>query len=63
MSFLVTNTAVMGTYRGNGRPEAAYYIEAMVDVASRELGIDPAELRRRNMIPAVAMPYTGSRKA
>ena len=57
MSFVVTNTALVGAYRGNGRPEAAYYIESLVDLAARELNIDPAELRRRNMIPSAAMPY------
>jgi len=52
-----TNTMMTGPYRGAGRPEAAYVIEAMVDVAARDLGIDAAELRRRNTIPAAAMPY------
>jgi carbon-monoxide dehydrogenase large subunit len=47
----------MRPYRGNGRPEAAYVIERMVDVAADELGIDPAELRRRNNIPPDAMPF------
>jgi carbon-monoxide dehydrogenase large subunit len=44
-------------YRGNGRPEAAYVIERMIDLAADELGIDPAELRRRNYIPPDAMPF------
>jgi carbon-monoxide dehydrogenase large subunit len=44
-------------YRGNGRPEFAYVIERMVDDAAAELGIDPVELRRRNMIPPEAMPF------
>jgi carbon-monoxide dehydrogenase large subunit len=52
-----TNTNPMRPYRGNGRPEAAYVIERLVDLAADELGIDPAELRRRNMIPPEAMPY------
>jgi len=52
-----TNTNPMRPYRGNGRPEAAYVIERMVDVAADELGIDPAELRRRNNIPPDAMPF------
>ena len=47
----------MRPYRGNGRPEAAYVIERMVDLAADELGIDPVELRRRNMIPPDAMPF------
>jgi aerobic carbon-monoxide dehydrogenase large subunit len=54
---VMTNTMMTGPYRGAGRPEAAYVIEAMADLAARRLGIDPAELRRRNMIPAGAMPY------
>src|SRR5260370_1654078 len=53
----MTNTMMTGPYRGAGRPEAAYVIETMADLAARRLGIDPAELRRRNMIPAGAMPY------
>ncbi len=52
-----TNTMMTGPYRGAGRPEAAYVIETMIDVAAHDLGIDPAELRRRNTIPAAAMPY------
>src|SRR5712691_1042734 len=54
---VMTNTMMTGPYRGAGRPEAAYVVETMVDLAARRLGIDPAELRRRNMIPAGAMPY------
>jgi carbon-monoxide dehydrogenase large subunit len=56
-SAVMTNTMMTGPYRGAGRPEAAYVVETMVDLAARRLGIDPAELRRRNMIPAGAMPY------
>jgi carbon-monoxide dehydrogenase large subunit len=56
-SGVLTNTMMTGPYRGAGRPEAAYVIETMVNLAARQLGIDPAELRRRNMIPAAAMPY------
>ncbi len=52
-----TNTNPMRAYRGNGRPEAAYVIERMVDLAAAELGLDPIELRRRNMIPPEAMPF------
>src|SRR5262249_1454507 len=44
-------------YRGTGRPEAAYVIERLVDFAADELGIDPAELRRKNYIPPEAMPF------
>ncbi len=52
-----THTTPTGPYRGAGRPEATYAIERVIDVAARELGIDPIELRRRNLIPASAMPY------
>jgi carbon-monoxide dehydrogenase large subunit len=52
-----TNTMCTGPYRGAGRPEAAYVLETLVDLAARELKIDPAELRRRNTIPASAMPF------
>ena len=52
-----TNTVPLGPYRGAGRPEATYAIERAIDVAARELGIEPFELRRRNLIPAEAMPY------
>ncbi len=47
----------MRPYRGNGRPEAAYVIERIVDLAADELKIDPAELRRRNYIAPDAMPF------
>ena len=52
-----TNTNPVRPYRGNGRPEAAYVIERLVDLAADELGIGPAELRRRNTIPPAAMPF------
>src|SRR5207247_484956 len=52
-----TNTTPTGPYRGAGRPEATYAIECVIDVAARELHIDPMELRRRNLIPASAMPF------
>ena len=52
-----TNTNPMRPYRGNGRPEAARVIEGIVDAAADELGIDPAEIRRRNMIPPELMPF------
>jgi carbon-monoxide dehydrogenase large subunit len=52
-----TNTTPTGPYRGAGRPEATYAIERVIDVAARELQIDPLELRRRNLIPASAMPF------
>ena len=55
-----THTQPVRPYRGNGRPEAGYIIERMVDLAADQLGIDPAELRRRNTIPTSAMPYKTS---
>jgi aerobic carbon-monoxide dehydrogenase large subunit len=54
---IFTNTTVTGPYRGAGRPEATYAIERVIDVAARELGVDPLELRRRNLIPSSAMPF------
>lgn len=48
--------APLAPFRGNGRPEATYAIERALDRAARDLGIDPVELRRRNMIPTDAMP-------
>jgi carbon-monoxide dehydrogenase large subunit len=52
-----TNTTPVDAYRGAGRPEACYVVERMVDLGARELGIDPAELRRRNFIPRESFPY------
>jgi aerobic carbon-monoxide dehydrogenase large subunit len=52
-----SHTNPIRPYRGNGRPEAAFVIERMVDLAADQLGLDPAELRRRNNIPSSAMPF------
>jgi aerobic carbon-monoxide dehydrogenase large subunit len=52
-----TNTNPVRPYRGNGRPEAAYVIERMIELAARELGLDPIELRRRNYIAPDQMPF------
>jgi aerobic carbon-monoxide dehydrogenase large subunit len=52
-----TNTVPVDAYRGAGRPEAAYAIERLVDYAAGQLGLPPAELRRRNFIKPEAMPY------
>jgi carbon-monoxide dehydrogenase large subunit len=57
VSGMLTNTHCTSPYRGAGRPEASYMIERLVDIAAHEIGIDPAELRRRNTIPPAAMPY------
>jgi carbon-monoxide dehydrogenase large subunit len=54
---VLTNTVPTAAYRGAGRPEATYTIERIIDVAARELGLSPYELRRRNLIPPEAMPY------
>ena len=53
-----TNTVPVDAYRGAGRPEAAYVIERLVDAASRDSGIAPDTLRKRNFIKPKAMPYT-----
>ena len=52
-----TNTAMVDAYRGAGRPEASYLIERIVDRFAAELGMDPAEVRRRNFIPPTEFPY------
>jgi aerobic carbon-monoxide dehydrogenase large subunit len=54
---VVTNTAPMAAYRGAGRPVMSYLLERLVDQAAYELGMDPAELRRRNLIPKDKLPY------
>ena len=59
----LTNTTPMGSYRGAGRPDIAYVVERFVDQAAVEMGLDAAEIRRRNFIPPNAFPYktpTGS---
>ncbi len=53
-----TNTVPVDAYRGAGRPEASYLIERLMDKAARELGMTPAELRRRNFITPEDLPYT-----
>ena len=57
---VLTNAAPTGAYRGAGRPEAIYITERLFDAAARELKLDPAELRRRNMIRPEQMPYTNA---
>ena len=54
---VLTNTAPMAPYRGAGRPEATFLIEQLIERAARVIGIDPIEIRRRNFIPASAMPH------
>jgi len=57
VSGALTTTAPVSAYRGAGRPEACFFIERLMDTAARTLGLDPAELRRRNFIPANRFPY------
>ncbi|MGB0631574.1 MAG: xanthine dehydrogenase family protein molybdopterin-binding subunit [Alphaproteobacteria bacterium] len=52
-----TNTVPTDAYRGAGRPEACYVLERLADAAAKKLGMDRAEIRRRNLIPVEAMPY------
>jgi carbon-monoxide dehydrogenase large subunit len=54
---VMTNTQPIGPYRGAGREQAAYIVERLVEEAARRLGIDRVEIRRRNLIPAAAIPY------
>ncbi len=53
-----TNTMAVSAYRGAGRPEAAYYIERVMDLIADETGMDPVEVRRKNFIPPEKFPYT-----
>ncbi|MEC7490590.1 MAG: xanthine dehydrogenase family protein molybdopterin-binding subunit [Pseudomonadota bacterium] len=55
-----TNSHPTAPYRGAGRPEAAYILERLIDMAARDLGFDPVELRRRNLIPVEGMPFRTS---
>ncbi|HVV78203.1 MAG TPA: xanthine dehydrogenase family protein molybdopterin-binding subunit [Pseudolabrys sp.] len=52
-----TNTTLVSAYRGAGRPEGNYYMERLIDIAAREMGIDRVELRRRNFIKPKDIPY------
>ena len=54
---VLTHTNVIGAYRGAGRPEAIYLIERLMDRAAAQLKMDPAELRRRNLVRPEQMPY------
>jgi carbon-monoxide dehydrogenase large subunit len=55
---VLTNTTPMGAYRGAGRPEAAAFVERIVDMAADELGMDPVELRRKNLLRPDEFPLT-----
>jgi carbon-monoxide dehydrogenase large subunit len=54
---VLTNTLPVSNYRAPGGAPSAYVIERLVDMAARDIGMDPAEIRRRNLVPASAMPY------
>ena len=53
-----TNTTATAAYRGAGRPEATHMLERVIDMAADELGIDPVEIRKRNLLPPEAFPLT-----
>ena len=57
---VLSHTAPTGPYRGAGRPEAIYTCERLFDAAARQMAVDPAELRRRNMLRPAQMPYTSA---
>ena len=56
-SAVFSNTSANGPFRGSGRPEAAYVVERLIDNAAREMNIDRAEIRRRNMVAPEQMPF------
>ncbi|SKA38935.1 carbon-monoxide dehydrogenase large subunit [Enhydrobacter aerosaccus] len=58
LNCVLTNTATIGAYRGAGRPECILNVERLMDTAARQIGMDPAELRRRNFVKPSQMPYT-----
>ena len=57
---VLTNTTLMGAYRGAGRPEANYYMERLIDRAAAELGINPLSLRKRNFVKPAQMPFAAA---
>jgi carbon-monoxide dehydrogenase large subunit len=57
MTAAFTTTAPLAAYRGAGRPEATYFIERVIDVAARELDMDPATIREKNFVPSEEFPY------
>ena len=57
---VLTNTTLMGAYRGAGRPEANYFMERLIDAAADEMGIDRLTLRKRNFIKSSQMPFAAS---
>ena len=57
---VLTNTTLMGAYRGAGRPEANYFLERLIDRAAAEMGIDRIALRKRNMIKPSQIPFAAA---
>jgi carbon-monoxide dehydrogenase large subunit len=57
VGLVMTNKTPSGTYRGPGRFEADFFRERLLDIAARELGLDPVAFRRRNLVSAAEMPY------
>ncbi|NNN18231.1 MAG: xanthine dehydrogenase family protein molybdopterin-binding subunit [Acidimicrobiaceae bacterium] len=57
MNGVATNKVPTGPYRGAGRPEACFFVEQIVDIAAREMGIDPLDIRLRNLISPDSFPY------
>lgn len=57
---VVTNTTLMGAYRGAGRPEANYFMERLIERAAAEMGIDRVTLRRRNLIKSTQIPFAAA---
>jgi carbon-monoxide dehydrogenase large subunit len=55
---VVTNTTPLGAYRGAGRPEATAAVERAIDLFAAEIGADPAQVRRKNLLPAFTEPHT-----
>jgi carbon-monoxide dehydrogenase large subunit len=55
---VVTNTTPVGAYRGAGRPEATAAVERAIDLFAAEIGMDPAQVRRKNLLPAFSEPHT-----
>src|ERR1700735_3615055 len=55
---VVTTTTPLGAYRGAGRPEATAAVERAMDLFAAEIGMDPAEVRRRNLLPPFTEPHT-----
>lgn len=58
LNAVITHSATIGAYRGAGRPECILNLERLMDTAARQIGMDPAELRRRNFVKPAQMPYT-----